>query len=121
MHESFAAFRSLGAAVFILEDAEQVTPTGKEVKMKKRLATILMGCMLSAASVLCAEGAETEADITTDRSGNSITLPEQVESIISMAPSTTRILIDLGLADKIVACDTYPYASYGTGRRSSPV
>ena len=60
MHVTFAAFRLLGAAIFITEDAEQA------------------------------------------------------ESIISMAPSTTRILIDLGLADKIVACDTYSYASYGT-------
>lgn len=50
---------------------------------------------------------------TTDRSGNDITVPENVESIISMAPSTTQILIDLGLADKIVACDTYSFASYG--------
>ena len=114
MHVTFAAFRLLGAAIFITEDAEQVTPDGKEAKMKKRLAMILMGCMLSAASVCCAAGAETEVDITTDRSGNAITLPEQAESIISMAPSTTRILIDLGLADKIVACDTYSYASYGT-------
>ena len=54
------------------------------------------------------------SDVTTDRSGNAITLPENVENIISMSPSTTRILIDLGLADKIVACDTYSFASYGT-------
>ncbi|WP_049945276.1 ABC transporter substrate-binding protein [Butyrivibrio sp. AC2005] len=73
-----------------------------------------------------AENAEAQSDdtktgdasdtsaVTTDRSGNAITVPENVESIISMAPSTTRILIDLGLADKIVACDTYSYAGYGS-------
>ena len=79
--------------------------------MKKRLAVVLMGCILSISAA--AYGAETEADISTDRSGNPISLPDRVESIISMAPSTTRVLIDLGLSDHIVACDTYSYESYG--------
>ncbi len=47
---------------------------------------------------------------TTDRAGNSIVIPENVDKIISMAPSTTRFLIDLGLADKIIAIDTNSYA-----------
>ena len=80
--------------------------------MKKRLAVILMGFVLSLSAAVY--GAETEADITTDRSGNPITLPDKVESIISMAPSTTRVLLDLGLSDEIVACDTYSYESYGS-------
>ena len=80
--------------------------------MKKRLAVVLMGCMLAFATAVCA--AETETDISTDRSGNPITLPEKVESIISMAPSTTRILLDLGLSENIVACDTYSFGSYGS-------
>ena len=44
--------------------------------------------------------------IMNDRSGNEITVPDEVNKIISMAPSTTRFLIDLGLADKIIAIDT---------------
>ena len=80
--------------------------------MKKRLAMVLMGCMLLSASAVF--GAETEMDLSTDRSGNPITVPEKAESIISMAPSTTRILIDLGLAENIVACDTYSFGSYGS-------
>ncbi len=80
--------------------------------MKKRLAVVLMGCMLLSAATVY--GAETETDISTDRSGNPITLPEKVESIISMAPSTTRILLDLGLSENIVACDTYSFGSYGS-------
>ena len=47
---------------------------------------------------------------TQDRSGNDIVIPDEVNRIISMAPSTTRFLIDLGLADKIVAIDTNSYA-----------
>lgn len=41
-----------------------------------------------------------------DREGNAITLPESVNTIVSMAPATTQVLCDLGLADKIVAVDT---------------
>ncbi len=43
---------------------------------------------------------------TKDRSGNDIKVPEKVEKIVSMAPSTTQFLIDLGLADKIIGIDT---------------
>ena len=43
---------------------------------------------------------------TKDRAGNDILVPTEIKSIVSMAPSTTRVLIDLGLADKIVAIDT---------------
>lgn len=47
---------------------------------------------------------------TKDRAGNDIVIPKKVDKIISMAPSTTRFLIDLGLADKIIAIDTNSYA-----------
>ena len=43
----------------------------------------------------------------TDREGNQITLPEKIETIISMGPSNTEILVDLGYGDKIIATDTY--------------
>ena len=43
---------------------------------------------------------------TKDRAGNDIKVPESVEKIVSMAPSTTQFLIDLGLGDKIVGIDT---------------
>ncbi|MBO4864784.1 MAG: ABC transporter substrate-binding protein [Eubacterium sp.] len=51
-----------------------------------------------------------DGEATTDRSGNNIVIPANVERIVSMAPSTTRFLIDIGLADKIVAIDTNSYA-----------
>ncbi|NLW79526.1 MAG: ABC transporter substrate-binding protein [Ruminococcaceae bacterium] len=50
-------------------------------------------------------------DLTTDRAGNPITPPAQVNGIVSMAASTTRTLYDLGLADKLVAIDTYSAAN----------
>lgn len=45
--------------------------------------------------------------ITEDRAGNPITVPEKVERIISLAPSITQVLVDLGKADLIVAVDSY--------------
>lgn len=49
----------------------------------------------------------------TDRSGNPITLPDQVDSIISMAPSATQTLLDLGMKDKLIAVDTYSAMYFG--------
>lgn len=47
------------------------------------------------------------AVITADREGNPITLPENIEKIISLGPSNTEILIALGVSDKIIATDDY--------------
>ena len=40
------------------------------------------------------------------------TLPEKIEKIASLAPSTTQVLNELGLGDKIVGTDTNSSASY---------
>ena len=53
---------------------------------------------------------DAEGTKTKDRAGNDIVIPEKVDKIVSMAPSTTRFLIDLGLSDKIIAIDTNSYA-----------
>ncbi len=42
----------------------------------------------------------------TDRAGNSITLPDNIERVISFAPSMTQVIEELGLMDKLVAVDT---------------
>ncbi len=42
-----------------------------------------------------------------DREGNEVILPEKADKIISLAPSITETLVNLGLADKIVAVDKY--------------
>ncbi|WP_395150085.1 ABC transporter substrate-binding protein [uncultured Allofournierella sp.] len=48
-----------------------------------------------------------QAKPTTDRSGASITLPDSVGTIISMAPSITQTLLDLGCGDAIIATDVH--------------
>ncbi len=42
---------------------------------------------------------------TTDRAGNTITIPNEVNKIISLAPSITQVLFDLEVGDKLVAVD----------------
>ncbi len=75
-------------------------------RQKKRFLYLLL-TMLVVISALTGCGKKKEKPLsTTDRSGNSIEIPVKVEKIISMAPSTTRVLIDLGAADKLVAVDT---------------
>lgn len=54
--------------------------------------------------------AESEAEndgTIVDREGNTIEIPEEINTIISAAPSVTEILAGLGIADKIVAADFY--------------
>ena len=48
-----------------------------------------------------------------DRSGNPIRLPAQVDAVISMAPSITQTLLDLGMEEKLIAVDTYSAMYFG--------
>lgn len=43
----------------------------------------------------------------TDRDGKVITIPDNVDKIISISPSITETLVHLGLGDKLVAIDKY--------------
>lgn len=59
-------------------------------------------------SVVQTAEAETDTEAvlpTTDPSGASIVIPEQVDSIVALAPSICETLVALGLADKIVGYD----------------
>ena len=71
--------------------------------MKKRLVAIIMS-MLMVILVGCSQ--ETKREIT-DRAGNKVEVPNEIEKIISTAPSNTEIIADLGFADKLVAVDKY--------------
>ncbi len=63
----------------------------------KKLFTLILTLALALTSF--------SALAATDRAGNEFTMPESVETVISMAPSITQTLIDLGCADKIIAID----------------
>lgn len=53
------------------------------------------------------KGLETTKEATTivDRSGKEINIPDKVDKIVSLAPSITEILVELGFGDKIVLVD----------------
>lgn len=60
----------------------------------------------SMASSDTASSSDAPAPITKDRAGMDITLPKEINSIISLAPSSTEVLYALGMKDKIIAIDT---------------
>ncbi len=68
----------------------------------KKLLTLLLILAL-AIPFACAEA-------TTDRAGNEITLPENPMKVVCMNSAVSQMLDDLGLLDRVIACDTYsPY------------
>ncbi len=56
-----------------------------------------------------------------DRAGNKITIPEKVEKIVSLNPAITETLVDMGLADKLVAVDDYSQYVIASSTDSIPV
>jgi iron complex transport system substrate-binding protein len=67
-------------------------------------------CCLLFAAVSCSGS---QGEIITDRTGNKVRVPGKIERIISTAPSNTEMLVDLGLADLLVAVDRYSAAIPG--------
>ena len=93
----------------------------------RKLCSLLLALVLLASAAGCAAtengSGETEQEQQggapastlpdTDRSGNPIALPEEVNAVISMAPSITQTLLDLGVGGKLVAVDTYSAMYFG--------
>lgn len=50
---------------------------------------------------------DTASSTIVDREGNTIEIPDEINSIVSGSPSNTEILSGLGLAEKIVGADKY--------------
>lgn len=75
------------------------------------VAPVSSSSAASGASTAAAQtGSSSEASSakpSKDRSGNDITVPDTINAIVSMSPAETEMLDDLGLIDKVVACDTY--------------
>lgn len=69
------------------------------------IAAMLTGCAPKSNETGQGQDISEEPLILTDPAGNEITVPDEVNKIISMAPSITEVLVDLGLGDKIIAVD----------------
>jgi iron complex transport system substrate-binding protein len=63
--------------------------------------------LCAAAALFFVGCGEKNARLITDRGGNSVSIAGPINKVISTAPSSTEILVDLGLADKLVAIDKY--------------
>lgn len=70
----------------------------------KRITSILAMILVV---MLAMVGCTSKEEVVTDREGNEVKLPNKMERIISTAPSNTEVLVELGLADKLVAVDKY--------------
>lgn len=72
-----------------------------------------IGMCLAMLLVVCVVGGALAEMPTEDRAGNPITVPEEASRIVSLAPSITQVLIDLDVADRLVAVDTYSAGTKG--------
>ncbi|MDR1773903.1 MAG: ABC transporter substrate-binding protein [Clostridioides sp.] len=70
------------------------------------LTFVLSGCSKTQESE--SNNTQTESSInlpSKDMAGNEIKLPEKIDKVISLTPSTTQVIDSLGLKDKLVAVD----------------
>lgn len=75
----------------------------------KKLSLIMAGliCIVLMGACTSPPSEVASTNIVADRNGNQITLPENMERIITASASNTEILVGLGLGDKIIAYDVY--------------
>ncbi|NLZ49474.1 MAG: ABC transporter substrate-binding protein [Clostridiales bacterium] len=69
------------------------------------LLVFSVGCSVQEKSNVKNPETTKEATTIVDPSGKEITIPEKVDKIISLAPSITEVLVELGFGDKIALVD----------------
>lgn len=74
--------------------------------LKKSIGVMVLTIM-AVGLVGCSNTEELSNNTFLDRSGTEIIIPENVDTIVSMAPSITETLVHMGLSDKIIAYDKY--------------
>ena len=79
--------------------------------MKRSFAVVLGLVIVLAALAGCISrpAAVSSSRTIVDREGYSLTLPEVINSIISIGPSNTEILVDLGFGSQIISTDTWSW------------
>lgn len=85
--------------------------------MKRILALLTILLIL----VGCSTTPTSNSREVTDSMGNVVEIPGKVEKIISTAPSNTEILVDLGLADKIIGVDEWSLGIEGLSSETQSV
>ncbi|MDR2740087.1 MAG: ABC transporter substrate-binding protein [Treponema sp.] len=64
-------------------------------------------CLCFLAALLLSGCGHKNARLLTDRGGNTVSVSGRIDRVISTAPSSTEIIVDLGMADKLAAIDKY--------------
>ncbi len=82
--------------------------------MKQRYTLVMVMLIIMLSLTACNQNKEPvqqpqqEAGLpTADRAGNEITIPAEINKIISISPSNTEMIVELGFGDKLVAVDAY--------------
>jgi iron complex transport system substrate-binding protein len=75
--------------------------------MNKTPAALFSAIMLCAALLASCDKPQTERIADSRGRGTAVEIPVKKDRVISAMPSNTEILVDLGLADRIVALDKY--------------
>ena len=70
----------------------------------KKFKRILITMVLVLTLVGCGKAT---ASISVDRAGNEVNLPSEINTIVSLAASTTQVLSELGMTDSLVGLDSY--------------
>jgi len=86
----------------------------------KQLKIIALLGLLALALAACTgnnepDDAYTPTRTTTDRAGNAINLPSDINTIVTLAPANAEIIVALGLGDKIIATDSFSADVAGLG------
>ena len=74
---------------------------------RNRIIVFILVAVMLIGIASCGADNSSAPRITEDREGNPITLPDKIDTIITMGPSNTEILVALGFGDIIVAIDEY--------------
>lgn len=72
---------------------------------KKFLRYLALACLITTPLLSTALALDLESRVVTDYIGREVTVPANIESIISLDPDATRILVAMGLGDKLVGVE----------------
>ncbi|MDR2494612.1 MAG: ABC transporter substrate-binding protein [Spirochaetaceae bacterium] len=98
--EAAGCFKQLLATRPTADKDRFVAVSGRLWNRRRRVLLILFSVFLTA----CAK--ETSREVL-DRTGRKVLVGKDVKRVISMAPSNTEIIVDLGMAHKLVAVDRH--------------
>ena len=81
--------------------------------MRKSVLFLVLLLLTACARSPGQSGVQPASSVSVDREGYPISIPDEINTIISIGPDNTEILVALGLGHKIIGADTFSYNVYG--------